>query len=369
MMTRPSQRRILMTLDAVGGVWRYAMELAASLKLHRYDTLFAGFGPEPSAAQVEEAQRIGELVWQPHPLDWMVDDERELDGIGDAIEAMAEAHDVDLLHLNLPSQAANLRSRRPVLVVSHSCVVTWWHVMREEPLPTEWHWKQALNERGFTAADAIVSPSESHASLLRTCYQLPREISVVYNAMESELHGSVKEPFVLAAGRWWDESKNARILDQAARESSWEVELAGSTRSPSGGEVEISHATQLGELSHDALIDRIRHAAIVVSPSLYEPFGLLALEGARAGAALALADIPTYRELWDDCALFFDPRDGEALVSVLTRYARDHVLRKEMGRRALQRSRTFTPVNQAAAMAHLYEFLITPAELRRARSA
>src|SRR5690606_37574079 len=87
MMTRPSQRRILMTPAAFGGVRRYALDLAASPKWHRYARLSAGSGPEPAAAQVEEAQRIGELVWQPHPLDWMVNDERELDGIRDAIEA------------------------------------------------------------------------------------------------------------------------------------------------------------------------------------------------------------------------------------------------------------------------------------------
>ncbi len=40
------------------------------------------------------------------------------------------------------------------------------------------------------------------------------------------------------------------------------------------------------------------------SPSRYEPFGLAVLEAAQAGQALVLADIPTFRELWDGAALF-----------------------------------------------------------------
>jgi len=362
-------RRILMTLDAVGGVWRYAMELAQTLKSCGYNTLFVGFGPQPSRSQREEAAAIGELVWQPQPLDWMVDDERELDGIGNAIEALADAHDIDLIHLNLPSQAAQLRSRRPVLAVSHSCVVTWWHAMRGEPLPADWHWKKALNEKGFASVDAIVSPSESHSALLHTCYRLPQEISVIHNAMAGELHDGVKEPFAFAAGRWWDESKNARVLDQAARRATWPILLAGSTRSLSGQVIELSHAVHLGELSHHALLGHVRRAGVVVSPSLYEPFGLLPLEGARAGAALALADIPTYRELWEGCALFFDPHDPDTLVAVLDRYASDPAAREEMGRRALQRSLAYMPHNQAAAMANLYDFHLAPAKASRAGGA
>ena len=369
MSVHTRSRRILMTLDAVGGVWRYAMELGEAIKPLGYHTLFVGFGLKPSLAQTMEAQRIGDLEWLPQPLDWLADDERDLDGIGEAIESLASDQAIDLIHLNLPSQAANLSSRRPVVAVSHSCVVTWWQAMRSEPLPSDWLWKKRLNETGFANSDAIVAPSESHAALLRSCYSLPLEVSVIHNAMAADLGGGPKEPFVFAAGRWWDESKNARLLDQAARAAAWPIRMAGSTHSPSGQTVELLHAEHLGELSYGTLLDQVRRAGIVVSPSLYEPFGLLPLEGARAGAALALADIPTYRELWEDCALFFAPTEPDALVAVINRYAEDPMVREEMGRRAVRRSQTFTPHNQAAAMASLYDFHLAPARSRRAGGA
>ena len=54
-------RRILMTIDAVGGVWRYAMDLAAALRSESVETVFAGFGPAPSAHQRAEAEAIGTI--------------------------------------------------------------------------------------------------------------------------------------------------------------------------------------------------------------------------------------------------------------------------------------------------------------------
>ena len=53
-------RRVLITLDAVGGVWRYAIDVARGLEVHDVACLLVGFGPEPDAAQRAECgtQRI-----------------------------------------------------------------------------------------------------------------------------------------------------------------------------------------------------------------------------------------------------------------------------------------------------------------------
>ncbi len=42
-------RRVLITLDAVGGVWRYALDVARGLESHGVDCLLVGFGPAPDA--------------------------------------------------------------------------------------------------------------------------------------------------------------------------------------------------------------------------------------------------------------------------------------------------------------------------------
>ena len=44
----------------------------------------------------------------------------------DTLVAIARDWGADLLHLNLPSQAAGFPDGMPVVVTSHSCLATWW---------------------------------------------------------------------------------------------------------------------------------------------------------------------------------------------------------------------------------------------------
>jgi glycosyltransferase involved in cell wall biosynthesis len=101
----------------------------------------------------------------------------------------------------------------------------------------------------------------------------------------------------------------------------------------------------------------MRSAGIFVSPSLYEPFGLAVAEAARLGLPLVLSDIPTFRELWDDAALFVPPRDPKALARAFNGLAADPALRRSFGEAARLRSRRYTPEVQATAMLSLYDTL------------
>ena len=48
---------VLMTTDAVGGVWTYSLTLARALGARGVGVTLAVVGPEPSAAQVAEVHR------------------------------------------------------------------------------------------------------------------------------------------------------------------------------------------------------------------------------------------------------------------------------------------------------------------------
>jgi glycosyltransferase involved in cell wall biosynthesis len=347
-------RRILMTLDAVGGVWRYAMDLGAGLRAAGVQIVFVGFGPHPGAAQAQEAESIGRLIWLDAPLDWTTDEERALDAVPGLIAGLAYSHDVDLVHLNLPSQACGLHLAVPVVVVSHSCVVTWFHAVRNAPLPDDWKWQQRRNRAGFDAAAVVLAPSGSHAEMLRTCYGPIDRLETVYNAVHGDQPSATRRDYVFAAARWWDEGKNGAVLDQAARDTAWPVVMAGPTRSPGGQELALQHADSKGEIGNPEVRRLMAQAEIVVSPSLYEPFGLAALEAARAGTALVLADIPTYRELWDGAALFADPKDPAALADAINELAGDRILRRQLGQAARRRSELFTREVQTTAMLEVY---------------
>jgi glycosyltransferase involved in cell wall biosynthesis len=360
--------RVLMTVDAVGGVWRYAIELATALRPLGVRVVLAGNGPEPTPEQRREALRAAELVWLDEPLDWTVDDEDGLDGFRSAIERLVDEHAIDLLQLNLPSQASGLRIDRPVVVVAHSCLPTWWEAMRGSDLPADWRWHRRRNLEGFGRADAIVTPSASQADLLFRCYGPLPGLRVVPNGIGAHLSPDGRGDGVFAAGRWWDEGKNAKVLDAAAAATDWPVLMAGATTGPNGDHVAIRHARALGVLSYDDVLAHVRRAGILVSPSRYEPFGLAALEGGRSGAPLVLSNIATYREFWSDAAVFFDPQDAAELAATLNALACDLDLRREMGQHALARSRRFSPDVQARRMAEIYGLLVTTPLPRRAEA-
>jgi glycosyltransferase involved in cell wall biosynthesis len=347
-------KKILMTVDAVGGVWRYAMDLAKGLADAGTEVVLAGFGPPPGADKLREAAAIGELVWLDAPLDWMAASEAELQPVPKLIGALADRHAVDLVHLNLPSQAAGLSLDVPVVVVSHSCVVTWFAAVRDTDVPEDWRFHRRLNAEGFASADAVVVPSRAQGHMLDRAYGVMEQLVVVYNASGLQAQSPPKEPFVFAAGRWWDEGKNGRVLGDAAKHMHWPVAMAGATTSPTGDAMTLLHAQNLGELGHAATMDRMRSAAIVVSPSIYEPFGLAALEAARLGAALVLSDIPTYRELWNGAALFADPGDAQGFAAAVNRLIAEPELRAALSRQARDLSRLFTLERQVEAMIRIY---------------
>ncbi|MEI4861277.1 glycosyltransferase, partial [Klebsiella pneumoniae] len=75
----------------------------------------------------------------------------------------------------------------------------------------------------------------------------------------------------------------------------------------------------VGHLSQAALIDLYAGCAAAVQPSLYEGFGLGALEAMSVGAPTVVAETPALLELSADAALTFAPRDPAQLAQHLER--------------------------------------------------
>jgi len=346
--------RILMTLDAVGGVWRYAIDLANSLKPTGIDWVFLGFGPAPSKAQREEAESVGAVHWSKAPLDWMANDDSALPAIAEEIHRLSQQETTDLLHLNLPSQAAWIPAGLPVVAVSHSCVPTWFAAVRGGPPPGPWSWHHDANRRGFDRADLVLAPSASHAAALMRTYGPIENLQVVHNASRRPRQTGRRDGTVLAAGRWWDEGKNGAVLDAAAKLGHHPITVIGSNSGPSGASMQFDHAHYLGSLAHDTAMKWMDKASIFVSPSVYEPFGLAVLEAANRNTALVLSDIATYRELWEGAAVFVDPEDPGAFADAIDRLLEDEAHAAVLAASAKSRASHYSAAAQRDAMHRHY---------------
>jgi glycosyltransferase involved in cell wall biosynthesis len=80
-----------------------------------------------------------------------------------------------------------------------------------------------------------------------------------------------------------------------------------------------------------------------------------------SGAALVLADIPTFRELWRDTALFVSPDDSSAWSRAIAELAEDKTLRERLATEARARAGQFTLARQAEQLWGLYSGLASKA--------
>jgi glycosyltransferase involved in cell wall biosynthesis len=356
--------RLLMTTDAVGGVWRYALDLCATLVAQGAAApTLVGSGPRPSASQRAEAEAAAiPLLWIDEALDWQACDDAALARTGAALSHLARRHRPDLLHLNGAALGPFIDDRTPRLIAVHSCLATWWDAVKGGPLPAEWRWHRDVTARGLARADIVVAPSAAFAAALRVVYGPLPSLRVVSNGTDP-IQPVAKESFVLAAGRWWDEAKNMACLVEAAALASIAVHAAG-PRPTDGDRAAATPAVRwLGELPYAELRHWHARASIFASLSLYEPFGLAVLEAASAGAALSLSAIPTFLELWEGCALFVDPRCPAEVAAAFDRLATDGSLRSHLAHAARARAQGLTLAHQAEAMRDVWAPLVAPPRL------
>jgi len=75
----------------------------------------------------------------------------------------------------------------------------------------------------------------------------------------------------------------------------------------------------LGYIPDDALPILYRNAIGFIYPSLSEGFGLQGLEAISSGTLLLASDIPVFREIYKDNAIYFDPFSVDSLVTALAK--------------------------------------------------
>jgi glycogen synthase len=124
----------------------------------------------------------------------------------------------------------------------------------------------------------------------------------------------------------------------------------------------MGHGTFLGWMGDDVLHSLYRIADVCVVPSIYEPFGLVALEAMASGCPCIVADTGGLREVvpHEEAGLRFTAKDPGALAETVERIIRDHALRERLIAEAAEHVRRFDWSDVAAATSELYGEL-TPA--------
>jgi glycosyltransferase involved in cell wall biosynthesis len=259
----------------------------------------------------------------------------------------------DLIHHPLPAYSRTVRL--PQVITVHDLAFERWPDKFDRSFR---RYAQRVHRRAAARADVVICVSEATAQDVRELWDVPPERIVVaphgpgqelpapqrnHSGDQHFLYVGDDEPrknldTLLAAHRRYREAAGHPIP----------LVLAGSlAHSESGVLLERNPSRQ-------RLAELYAGAVALVHPSLYEGFGLTALEAMSVGVPVIAASTPGLLEVCGDAAVYVDPTDPQALAVTMARVAADPELRGDLGRRGRQRAAGFSWSRSAQAHVSAY---------------
>jgi len=359
---------VLVTTDTLSGIWTYTQELVTGLIGRGVRVTLVSFGDIPLTHQTCWMENLPGLDYRPTAfrLDWMQEGRRDYEDSSRYLTALTREVKPDLLHLNQLCHG-NLPVQTPRIVVAHGDLITWWLAAHgREPSSNPWlRWYRDATSRGISEANLVVASSLWMLERLRDCYAAPSCEAVVHSGRNPILFNPYvsKNDYVLAVGRLLDHGKQVSLLTQHSHPMPVCIvdsdDLPASPDVPLSADVKFkvneSNISLKGAQTEAQLRMLYSRAAIFVAASRYEPLSLSVLAAALSRCAVVANDVPCFREIWGDAALYFQANDAESLADVIRRLHERRDLCRGYGARAFQRAREcFTATRMVDNYLQLY---------------
>lgn len=205
--------------------------------------------------------------------------------------------------------------------------------------------KMAVTTLGVDASFRPIEDQERR-EVVRRRYQLPEQFIVYVGTLEPRKNlpmllrayaqsrkAGVQTPLVLVGRRGWMDSEIFELLDQ--------LELRP-----------YVHLT--GYVDKDDLPVVYNLAMLSVYPTLYEGFGLPALEALACGSPLITSAVSSLPEVVGNAGILLPPGNEDALAKELTALVGDHARRKALSQAGPLQAASFTWENTALQTLKVY---------------
>ena len=343
---------VLVTTDTLSGVWSYTRELVSGLITRGHRVTLVSLGEIPLPQQTAWMEGLHGLSYHPTAfrLEWMQEAEQDLSESIAYLQGLIAELSPDLLHFNHFCFGA-IAASQPKIVVAHGDYLSWWKAVHDtEPSPSRWlRWYRDTVREGLRKADSVVAPSFWMLESVQDCFGEPSRGSVIYNGRNPIFFNPylAKDDCVLAIGRLLDAGKQVNLITQHRHPVP--VCIVGSEppieriKLPIRADIKVSAGESTVALKGPQTEAQLRNlygrSAIYAATSRYEPFGMAALEAALSRCAIVANDIPSFREIWGDAALYFDSNDASSLAATIRRLSDQRDLCRAYANRAYNRAR------------------------------
>ena len=363
---------VLVTADTMSGSWTYARELVTGLVTRGVRVTLVTFGEIPLPDQTTWMDRLHGLEFRPTAfrLEWMDEAPQDLAESSAFLASLVREVRPDLLQLHQFCHG-DLAVDVPRVVMAHGDLITWAQAVQGcTPRPTRWlKWYRDTVVRGIAAANAVVAPSACMLNSVISTYTRPRHAAIIYPGRDPIFFNPYvsKDDSVLSVGRLVDAGKQVFLLTQHTHP--FPVCIVGSEqtvpvpRIPIRADVKVATAQATvairGPQTEAQLRALYSRAAVYAATPRYEPLGMAALDAAFSRCAIVANDIPSFREVWGDAALYFLINDAGSLSAILRQLDADRPLRRAYAERAFTRARErFTAKRMIDDYLDLYRNLI-----------
>ena len=363
---------VLVTGDTLSGSWTYTRELVTGLVTRGVRVTLVSFGEIPLPEQTAWMDHLHGLDYRPTAfrLEWMQEAEEDLPDSSEFLATLVRELRPDVLHLNQFCYG-DLQVNVPRVIMAHGDLITWADAVRDRgqghSRGIAWYRDTVL--RGIACADAVVAPSKWMLDRIGSCYGRPHRGEVIYPGRNPIFFNPYvsKDECVLAVGRMVDVGKQVFLLTQQPQPVPVCIVGAEQTvpmpRIPIRADVKLatdeSSVAIRGPQTEAQLRALYSRAAIYAATARYEPLSMPALEAAFSRCAIVANDIPSFREIWGDTALYFRTNDAVSLAENIRQLSEDRSLRRAYAEMAYTRARErFTTKRMIEDYLQLYRGLI-----------
>lgn len=331
-----------------GGMETYARELYRTLGAMGTDYEFVGYASK-------EGYRLDRTWFPGDVVDSGVSGEnRFIWAYGElfAVGRYAKRLGVDLVHS--PATLGPMRTRMPSVVTMHD-MLYWSHpeLMSTGAYTAPVKWMERRTSRNATRILTI--SDESAAQIVRYLGVEAERLDTVPLAGTlipgvDRSRARADDPMILATGNrrphknWPSLIRALPLIDPAVRPR---VVVTGSHGDdplrPLVDELGLTDWVELKSwVSTEEMAELYSTATAMAMPSFCDGFSLPALEAMMVGLPVMISDIPVYREVAGDAALYIDPNDLDSIADAMRTVATEPAVLVDLTERGYARSARFS---------------------------